>query len=37
MPNQRYYDITVIDLSKGERMFCTEDEAIAAGWRKSKV
>ena len=31
-----YYDATVIDESKGERWFCTEAEAVAAGWRKSK-
>lgn len=35
-PGQQYYDKTVIDTSRGERWFCTEDEAIAAGWRKSK-
>jgi hypothetical protein len=37
MPGQRFYDKTDIDPSKGERWFCTEDEAIGAGWRKSKV
>jgi endonuclease YncB( thermonuclease family) len=37
MPEQRFYDVTIIDPSKGERMFCTEDDAIRAGWRKSKV
>lgn len=37
MPTQRYYDTTVIDESKGERWFCTEQAAIAAGWRKSKI
>ncbi|MGQ9493230.1 MAG: sunset domain-containing protein [Anaerolineae bacterium] len=36
MPGQRYYDQTTIDPSKGERWFCTEEEAIANGWRKSK-
>ena len=35
MPGQEYYDATVIDESYGERWFCTEDEARAAGWRKS--
>jgi hypothetical protein len=34
---QRYYDKTLIHLSKGERWFCTEQEAVAAGWRKAKV
>jgi endonuclease YncB( thermonuclease family) len=37
MPGQKFYDNTVIDESQGERWFCTEDEAIGAGWRKSKV
>lgn len=37
MPGQRYYDKTKIDESAGERWFCTEDEAVSAGWRKSKV
>lgn len=33
---QNYYDKTVVDESKGERWFCSEQEAISAGWRKSK-
>ncbi len=37
MPGQKYYDKTVIDESKGEHWFCTENEAIAAGFRKSKI
>jgi endonuclease YncB( thermonuclease family) len=37
MPEQRYYNVTVIDPTKGERMFCTEKEALDAGWRKSKI
>jgi micrococcal nuclease len=37
VPGQRYYDKTLIHLSKGERWFCTEQEAVAAGWRKAKV
>jgi len=37
MPGQRYYDKTVIDENKGERWFCSEDEAVSAGWRKSKI
>lgn len=36
MPGQRYYDQTTIDPGKGERWFCTEAEAQANGWRKSK-
>lgn len=36
MPGQRYYDKTQIDATKGERWFCSESEARAAGWRKSQ-
>ncbi|MGL5819490.1 MAG: DUF2510 domain-containing protein [Phycicoccus sp.] len=37
VPGQQYYDKTKIDESKGERWFCSESEAVAAGWRKAKV
>jgi hypothetical protein len=37
MPGQEYYSETVISPGKGERWFCSEAEARAAGWRKSKV
>lgn len=37
IPGQRFYDITKIDTAKGERWFCTEAEAIKAGWRQSKL
>jgi micrococcal nuclease len=37
LPGQKYYDVTVIEPEKGERWFCSEAEAIAAGWRKSRV
>ena len=37
MPGQRYYDATKISVIKGERWFCTEQEAVRAGWRKAKV
>jgi len=37
MPGQRYYNKTVISESKGERWFCTEEEAQRSGWRKSKL
>jgi endonuclease YncB( thermonuclease family) len=37
VPGGRYYDATVIDTLKGEQWFCTEAEAVAAGWRKSKL
>lgn len=36
LPGCDNYDKTVIDESKGERWFCTEEEAVAAGWRKAK-
>jgi micrococcal nuclease len=36
VPGGEYYDQTVINEAKGERWFCTEAEAVAAGWRKSK-
>ncbi len=35
-PGGQYYDRTKIDPSKGERWFCSEAEATAAGWRRSK-
>ena len=37
MPGQKYYDKTVIDTSRGEKWFCTEQDAQSAGWRKSKI
>lgn len=37
VPGQKYYGLTVINLAKGERWFCSEAEAVAAGWRKSKL
>ena len=36
LPGMKYYDSTVIDPARGERWFCTESEAIANGWRKSR-
>lgn len=36
VPGGRWYDRTRIDTLKGERWFCSEDEARAAGWRKSR-
>jgi endonuclease YncB( thermonuclease family) len=36
MPGQRFYDQTVIDTRAGERWFCTESEARAAGWRRAR-
>ena len=36
-PGCRYYNDTVIDPNRGERWFCSEAEAVAAGWRRTKV
>lgn len=35
VPGGQYYDRTRISPSKGERWFCSEREALAAGWRPS--
>ena len=35
-PGQEYYTPTVITPMFGERWFCTEEEATANGWRKSR-
>ncbi|PDT34003.1 MULTISPECIES: succinoglycan biosynthesis protein exoi [Sinorhizobium] len=37
VPGQRFYSQTKISPQYGERWFCSEFEAWAAGWRKSKV
>ena len=37
VPGGDFYDKTVIDEGAGERWFCTEQEAVAAGWRRSKL
>jgi hypothetical protein len=36
-PGCKYYAATVVDLTRGERWFCSEAEAVAAGWRRTKV
>ncbi len=36
VPGGRYYESTRISPSRGERWFCTEAEARAAGWRRSR-
>ncbi|MGI9329038.1 MAG: thermonuclease family protein [Pseudomonadales bacterium] len=36
LPGQRHYRQTGISAAKGERWFCSESEAVAAGWRRSK-
>jgi endonuclease YncB( thermonuclease family) len=35
VPGTSWYNKTKIDTAKGERWFCSEDEAQAAGWRKA--
>jgi endonuclease YncB( thermonuclease family) len=36
LPGQQHYDRTRINASRGERWFCTEAEARAAGWRRAR-
>ncbi|MFM2280941.1 MAG: hypothetical protein RLZZ444_3172 [Pseudomonadota bacterium] len=36
LPGQEFYNDTRISLDRGERWFCTEAEARAAGWRKAR-
>ena len=36
VPGQEYYSQTIIRPEFGERWFCSEREARAAGWRKSR-
>lgn len=36
MPGQRDYARTRIDAGRGERWFCSEAEAVAAGWRRAR-
>ena len=35
VPGTEWYDETRIDRVKGEKWFCSEEEALAAGWRKA--
>jgi cold shock CspA family protein len=35
LPGMEDYESTIISPERGERWFCTEAEAIAAGWRKA--
>lgn len=35
VPGQRDYENTIIRAEYGERWFCSEQEARAAGWRKA--
>lgn len=36
VPGDRYYESTRISPPRGERWFCTEAEARAAGWRRAR-
>ncbi len=36
LPGDEYYEQTSIVPSEGERWFCSEDEARAAGWRRTR-
>ena len=36
VPGQTWYDRTRIDRENGERWFCSEAEARAAGWRRAR-
>jgi len=36
LPGSRGYGATVISTAKGERWFCSEDQALAAGWVKAR-
>ena len=36
IPGQENYSVTKINNSKGERWFCSEAEAVTAGWRRAK-
>jgi endonuclease YncB( thermonuclease family) len=36
LPWDRFYIRTKIDTDKGERWFCDEGQAVAAGWRRAK-
>ena len=36
MPGQQYYEVTRIDESKGEKYFCSTQEAEQAGFRASQ-
>lgn len=36
LPGQEFYNETIIRTEYGERWFCSETEARAAGWRRAK-
>ncbi|MCP1835114.1 hypothetical protein J2R76_003450 [Bradyrhizobium sp. USDA 4532] len=37
LPGQMYYSQTRINWFRGERWFCSEASALAAGWRKARI
>lgn len=37
LPADKYYDVTDIDTSVGERWFCNEEDALSAGWRHARI
>jgi hypothetical protein len=36
LPGQKHYDEVTVEPEAGERWFCTEDEALSSGWKRSK-
>lgn len=36
-PSSRWYDAIRMDAGKGKRWFCSEPEAVAAGWRAARL
>ena len=36
MPGDKFYSRIIVSTAKGERWFCSEAEAIAAGWQRSR-
>jgi hypothetical protein len=37
VPRQKYYFVTRISWFRGDRWFCSEADARAAGWRKARI
>jgi micrococcal nuclease len=36
LPGSLFYSTVVVDETQGDRWFCTEGQAVAAGWKRSK-
>jgi hypothetical protein len=36
VPGQMHYDNVTIEPERGEKWFCTEDEALANGWKRAR-